>query len=66
MPPTAATIGTAARRNVASSPASSSRLISRPTTKKKRAMSASLTQWSSDVSMANGPKAKLTGMCQKS
>ena len=47
-PPTAATIGSVARRTEASSPTSTSRLISRPTTRKKMAMRPSLIQWSSD------------------
>src|SRR5687768_11130625 len=44
MPPNAAIAGIAASRGLVSSPTASSRLISRPTTKKKIAMSASLTQ----------------------
>src|ERR671912_30647 len=45
MPPTAATAGRAALRQVESSPATSSRLISSPTTRKNRVMRPSLTQW---------------------
>jgi hypothetical protein len=48
MPPSAAAMGSAACRGLASSPMSSSRLISSPTTKKKTAMSPSLIQWWSD------------------
>jgi hypothetical protein len=44
MPPTAATIGSAAVRGSRSSPDTSSYLISRPTTKKKIAIRPSLTQ----------------------
>ena len=42
MPPTAAIAGRMARRNVRSSPATSSRLISIPTSRKKIAISPSL------------------------
>ena len=45
MPPTAASAGTPALRRPRSSPVVSSRLISRPTTKKNSAMSPSLIQW---------------------
>ncbi len=47
-PPTAAVIGRAARRTDASSPTRTSRLISRPTTRKKIAISPSLIHTSSD------------------
>ena len=56
MPPTAATAGSVARLRSRSSPVTSSRLISRPTTKKKMVMSASLTQWTSDSVMARSPQ----------
>ena len=45
-PPMAAAIGSVARRTDASSPTRTSRLISRPTTRKKTAMRPSLIQWS--------------------
>ena len=41
-------MGSVARRTEASSPTRTSRLISRPTTRKKMAMRPSLIQWSSD------------------
>ncbi len=44
MPPSAAMIGRDARLMLESSPSTSSRLISRPTTKKKNVISKSLTQ----------------------
>ena len=54
MPPIAATMGTIAVRGSRSSPSTTSRLISSPTTKKKTAMSASATHaWS--VSVWSGP-----------
>ncbi len=56
----AAMIGSAAARGSDSSPTSSSRLISRPTTKKKIAISPSLIQWSSVCSSAHGPMAMPT------
>jgi hypothetical protein len=48
MPPAAATTGNAAWRRSRSSPATTSRLISRPTAKKKIVISPSLIQWASD------------------
>ena len=45
-PPTAATMGSSAFRGSRSSPMRSSRLISRPTTRKKMAIRPSFTQWS--------------------
>ena len=48
MPPIAAAIGMAALRGEASSPTSSSRLISSPTTKKKITIRPSLTQCASE------------------
>src|SRR3954468_5013097 len=55
MPPSAATSGTAARRRLRKSPITSSRLASRPTTRKKSAMSPSLTQWRRSSEMAQPP-----------
>ncbi len=55
MPPSAAATARAAFRGCASSPASTSRLISRPTTKKKMAMSPSFTHKISGFSITSGP-----------
>ena len=45
MPPSAAMAGSAARRGSFSSPTETSRLISKPTTKKNNVIRPSLTQW---------------------
>jgi len=55
MPAAAATTGRAAPRQVRSSPTTSSRLISRPTTRKNRVMRPSLTQWRRSVSRVRRP-----------
>jgi hypothetical protein len=55
MPPTAARAGAAVRRGRRSSPVASSRLISRPTTKKNSVISPSLTQWRRSSVMASPP-----------
>ena len=52
-PPTAAAIASAACRGTRISPTSTSRLISRPTTKKKSAIRPSFTQWRSDAVTPN-------------
>ena len=61
MPPSAATIGSAAARGSRSSPVTISRLISRPATKKNSAIRPSLTascrvssRWNEPTSNANG------------
>ncbi len=61
MPPSAAITGRAAWRGSASSPTSSSRLSSRPTTKKKNAIRPSLIQWCRDISRRQLPMPMLTG-----
>jgi hypothetical protein len=55
MPPTAAMTGRSTCANEESSPRSSSRLISRPTRKKKIAIRPSLIHSSSGFSSASGP-----------
>ena len=60
MPPRAAAIARAALRGSASSPVSTSRLISSPTTKKKIAISPSLTHSSSGFEIANEPAPTVT------
>ena len=66
MPPRAAMPGSTAADRSRSSPATSSRLISRPTTKKKMAIRPSLTQWTRSSLMRKSPKATVTSVCQKS
>ena len=63
MPPTAATIGSAAVLGSRRSPLTSSYLISRPTTKKKITISASLTQCWSDSSRCSGPTSMTRWAC---
>ncbi|MPM75667.1 hypothetical protein SDC9_122661 [bioreactor metagenome] len=58
MPPKAAIIGSAAFLRDESSPTTISLLISRPTTKKKTAMRASLTQWRRVISILKLPIAR--------
>ena len=65
IPPSAAAIGSAAWRGVASSPTRISRFISSPTTKKKIAIKPSLTQWSSDSLMAKLPTPRVIFVCQR-
>ena len=55
MPPRAVTTGRAALRGLRSSPATSSRLISSPTTKKNSAISPSLTQWRRSMAKLQRP-----------
>ncbi len=62
MPPMAAMAGSAAWPKVDSSPRSSSRLISRPTRKKKIAISPSLIHSSSGLSIASAPTRTPTGV----
>ena len=64
IPPTAATIGRAAVRGSRRSPLTSSYLISRPTTKKKITIRASLTQCWSDSSRCSGPTSSVRWVCQ--
>ena len=65
-PPSAASAGRAAVRRSFSSPVTSSRLISRPTTKKKIAIRPSLTQcWRSSVIDAS-PMPIVSSVCQRS
>ena len=56
MPPIAATAGRTICAGLESSPSITSRLISRPTRKKKRAMSPSLIHSSSGLSIENSPR----------
>ena len=65
MPPSAAAIGSAARRSSRSSPTTISRLTSSPTTKKKIAIRPSLTQWRSECTKSTGPNRRPTGVFQK-
>ena len=65
MPPSAAMAGRAALRGSLRSPTTSSRLISKPATKKKMVISPSLTQWTSDSSRWTGPTVTSTWWCQK-
>ncbi len=55
MPPIAASTGTASRRRSRSSPRSSSRLASSPTTRKNSVIRPSLTQWRRSVEMPPPP-----------
>ena len=64
MPPTAAT-GNAALLNEDSSPTTSSRLISRPTTKKNTAISPSLIQWWRDNRKDASPHDTPTGVWRR-
>jgi hypothetical protein len=63
MPPMAAAIGSIAFRGSASSPTSSSRLISRPTAKKKIAMRPSLIQWRKSSCTNRSPNEMRNGTC---
>jgi hypothetical protein len=54
-PPSAAATGNSALRKLESCPTTSSRLISSPTTKKKRAISPSFTQCSADIAKDHRP-----------
>lgn len=65
MPPIAAATGTAAVRGSDNSPSTSSRLISRPTTKKNTVIRPSLTTWCIDMSR---PQPTLTdsSVCHRS
>ncbi len=65
MPPTAATIGSAAVFGSRRSPWTSSYLISRPTTKKKITIRASFTQCCSVSSRWRTPRSTLIEVCQK-
>ncbi len=62
IPPTAATAGRAARLRSRSSPVTSSRLISSPTTKKKMVMSASFTQCTNDSVIARSPSPMVSSL----
>ncbi len=64
MPPTAATIGSAAVFGSRRSPVTSSYLISRPTTKKKITIRASLTQCWRVSSIRKLPRSMPTTVCQ--
>ena len=64
MPPIAANTGRLACDHELSCPVRTSRFTSRPTRKKKTAISPSLTQCSSDLSMPNSPMLMATGTCQ--
>ena len=66
MPPTAAMAGMAARRGSRSSPSTSSRLISRPTTKKKMAISPSLTHSCRSSSNVWCPMVRASSVCHSS
>ena len=66
MPPKAATTGRARRRGLASSPRMISYLISRPTTKKKIAISASFTQSSTGSVSVKAPSWTVKGAWMKS
>ncbi len=61
----AAMIGSAAVFGSRRSPLTSSYLISRPTTKKKITINASLTQCCSDSSRCSGPTSSTRWVCQK-
>jgi hypothetical protein len=65
MPPMAAATGRVARRIDASSPSSSSRLISKPTRRKKTTISPSLTQCSRDIERPTLPAVIASVVCQK-
>ena len=65
MPPSAPSTGRAALRGSRSSPCTISRLISRPTTKKKIVINPSLIQNSSGSCRANWPMPTVVGKCQK-
>ena len=60
MPPTAAKSGKLAARRSMSSPSVSSRFTSRPTTKKKIAISPSFTQWPRLSAIENCPSVAVT------
>jgi len=64
IPPRAAATGRMARLTEESSPARSSRFISRPTTKKKIAIRPSLIQRSSGLVSAASPMPMVKGICQ--
>jgi hypothetical protein len=64
IPPIAATAGNAARLGSLSSPTASSRFTSRPTTKKKTAISPSLTQWRSECFTTTSPTPIWSGIFQ--
>jgi hypothetical protein len=64
-PPKAARKGNAALRKVESSPTRNSRLISRPTTKKKSDMRPSLIQWWRFSVTTNGPNPTVSGVSSK-
>ena len=65
-PASAAATGTAARRRSDSSPTTTSRLTSRPKTKKKNTISPSLTQWCRSSAKLVPPKVMVSGVCQNS
>ena len=65
MPPSAAIAGSAAAARSRSSPTTSSRLISSPTTKKNTAMSASFTQCTNDSVMARSPGPRVSSWCHQ-
>ena len=62
-PPTAAATGSAAPRTEDSSPTSTSRLISRPTTKKNTAISPSLIQWVRSLETESSPTPTVSLVC---
>src|SRR5688572_32275299 len=64
MPPIAAAIGNAAERRLAKWPMVNSRLISRPTTRKKSVSKPSSTQCSSDIRKSKFPNIKPKSVCQ--
>ncbi len=65
IPPTAAARGSAARLGEDSAPAKSSRLISRPTTKKNKAINPSLIQESRGLARTKFPKPIATFICHR-
>ena len=65
-PPAAATMGSVAFLTVLSSPTSSSRLISTPTTRKKMAIRPSLIHSSSGLVSTDSPMPTVMGVCHRS
>ena len=63
MPPSAAIAGSATARRSRSSPVTSSRLISMPTTKKNTAINKSLTTWARSWSNTYDPSSNRTVVC---
>ena len=64
IPPSAAMAGSATLLRSDSSPATTSRLISSPTSRKKIAISRSLIQISRVLSSLNAPTCSLIGVCR--